>query len=157
MTLSTGDAFFPFIPMSVVLKEQAALAGINITIEEVPADGYWSDTWMVKPFVTSYWGERHADQALNEIFTCAAVEKGGWNETFWCNEEFDQLLADARAETDFDKRQALFQQAQALLAAEGGTINPFFRLSTRVLNARVQGIQEGFREIYYQNISLLPG
>ena len=140
------------VPMAVVYKEQAIKAGSRVEINQVPADGYWSDTWMVLPFVGSHWGERNADQALNEIFKCGA----NWIEGFWCSEEFDQLLVDARGETDFDKRQALYQQAQLLVSTEAGTINPFFRLSNRILSTRVGGIEPGDRDYYFHLITLGP-
>ena len=138
--------------MAVVYKEQAALAGIRVEISEVPSDGYWSDTWRVMPFVGSHWGERNADQALSEIFSCASTN----NETYYCSEEFDQLLLDARSELDFDKRQALFQAAQVMVREESGVINPFFRLSNRILSTRVGGIDPGDRDYYFHLITVGP-
>ena len=52
---------------------------------------------------------------MKELFSCDSRN----NYPGWCNEEFDQLLADASAELDFDKRKELYAQAQ-ILASEGG-------------------------------------
>jgi len=134
--LFTSDIYPALIPMAVVYKEQAAEAGINVEIKQVPADGYWSKHWLVDPFMTCAWGERTADQVLNEVYRCGVP----WNETYWCNEEFDQLLDDARKELDLAKRTELYQMAQQLIADEGGAIIPFFVNTIAVSEARVKGI-----------------
>lgn len=151
VVLSVGEANPWIVPMAVVYKEQAIEAGIRVEINQVPADGYWSDTWMVLPFVGSHWGERHADQALTEIFRCDVRN----NESFWCNEEFDQLLVDARGEIDFDKRVELYQRAQVLVTEESGAINPFFRQENRVLAAHIGGINPEFRTYRFWKITVL--
>jgi len=132
--VSAIDSFM--IPISVVYKEQAAKAGINIEIKQVPSDGFWNNVWMVEPFVGTHWGQRPADQILNEGFRCNA----SWNETSWCNQEFEVVLDDARAELDLTKRTELYQKAQKMLADEGGAIIFFFKNEIDVMNARVKGI-----------------
>lgn len=124
------------IPMSVVYKEQAAKAGINVEIKQVPSDGFWSKYWMVEPFVGTAWGQRPADQILNEAFRCEA----SWNETRWCDEEFEGMLDDARAELDLTKRTELYQDVQQMLVDEGGAIIFMFKNEIDVMNARVKGI-----------------
>ena len=132
--VSDIDSFM--IPIAVVYKEQAAKAGINVEIKQVPADGFWDQAWMVQPFCGSHWGQRPADQILNEAFRCEA----SWNETFWCDEVFEQLLDDARKELDLAKRTELYQRAQQLLADEGGEIVFLFKNEIDVMTARVKGM-----------------
>jgi peptide/nickel transport system substrate-binding protein len=132
--VSDIDAFL--IPMAIVYKEQAAKAGIDVEIKQVPADGYWDDPWMVEPFTGSHWGQRPADQILNEAFRCEA----SWNETFWCVEEFEQMLDDARKELDLAKRTELYHKVQQVLADEGGEIVFFFKNEIDVMSNRVKGM-----------------
>jgi peptide/nickel transport system substrate-binding protein len=132
--VSDIDAFM--IPMAVVYKEQAAKAGINVEIEQVPSDDFWSEYWMVEAFVGTHWGQRPADQILNEAFRCGAT----WNETYWCNETYEQLLDDARKELDLAKRIELYQKAQQVLVDDGGAIIPFFKNEIDIMNARVKGL-----------------
>ncbi|MCX7790948.1 MAG: ABC transporter substrate-binding protein, partial [Chloroflexaceae bacterium] len=68
VTLYTSSIDTYMIPMTVAYKEMAAEAGINVTIKQESADGYWNDIWMQVPFCCSSWGERQADQVLNEVF-----------------------------------------------------------------------------------------
>jgi peptide/nickel transport system substrate-binding protein len=142
--LFTADIYAELVPMAVVYKEQAAKAGINVEIRQVPSDGYWSKYWMVEPFMVSAWGQRPADQVLNEVYRCEA----SWNETYWCNEEFEQLLDDARQELDLAKRTELYHRAQQLTADEGGAIIPFFLNIIEVMNAQVKG----FPAIHWDDI-----
>ena len=132
--VSDIDAFM--IPMAGVYKEQAAQAGINVEIKQVPSDDFWSEYWMVKALVGTHWGQRPADQILNEAFRCGAA----WNETYWCNETYEQLLDDARKELDLARRIELYQKAQQVLVDEGGAIIPFFTNEIDIMNARVKGI-----------------
>ncbi len=140
VTLYTSSIDSAMIPLSVAYKEMAALAGINVTIQQVSADGYWNDIWMQMPFCNSSWGERQADQVLNEVYRSGA----SWNETFWSNARFDGLLDEARRELDFEKRKALYQQAQQLLADEGGAIIPFFTDDLSAAHKRVRGVDQRY-------------
>lgn len=136
VTLYTSDIDVNMIPMTVLYKEMAAEAGIIVNIQQESADGYWNDIWMQKPFCCSSWGERTADQVLNEVYRSGA----SWNETFWSNAEFDGLLDQARQQLDYAQRKALYQQAQQLLADDGGAIIPFFTDILSVAHTRVKNI-----------------
>jgi peptide/nickel transport system substrate-binding protein len=61
-------------------------------------------------------------------------------------EEFDQLLADASAELDFDTRVELYAQAQILASQEAGWLNPVFFTAIDVFNSRVKGVTRNFTE-----------
>jgi len=76
---------------------------------------------MQKDAVTTRWNERPADQALNEIYLSTAK----WNESYYKDDAFDALLAQARQELDFDKRRALYIQAQEHLWETAGTLIPY--------------------------------
>jgi len=138
VTLYTSDMVTEWNPMAEIYQQQAAQAGINVTIETAAADGYYTDTWMVQPFVMTNWNERAADQALNEIYRGG----GSWNESYWNVPEFDALLDAAASEPDFDARQQHYLDAQKMLHDEGGTIIPFFVNLIRVQKACVENIPE---------------
>ncbi|MGR3699046.1 MAG: ABC transporter substrate-binding protein, partial [Roseovarius sp.] len=129
--VSALDPTWPVI--GVAFQEQAARAGIRVNLINAAADGYWSNVWMKKDAFSTSWGERPADQALNEAFHSTAK----WNETFYSNSKFDQLLETARAELDFKRRRALYIEAQEYLAMNSGTIIPFHVTQLVVLSNRV--------------------
>ncbi len=128
--LFISDVCSDWTPLAEVYQQQLAAIGVNIEIKVVPSDGFWTDAWMVEPFVATCWGERPADQILNEAFRSGAV----WNETFQANAEFDALLDQARNELDFEARKAAYQAAQELIWLEGGAMIPYhgqgFRATT---------------------------
>ena len=131
--VSSLDPSWPVI--GVAYQEQAARAGIRVNVVNAAADGYWSTVWMKKPSFATSWGERPADQALNEAFQSASK----WNETHYANAKFDRLLEASRAELDFEKRRALYIKAQKLLAETSGTLIPFHVTQLVVLSNRVTG------------------
>ncbi len=104
-------------------REQLAKAGIELEVVREPNDGYWSNVWMKKPFVGSYWGGRPtADLMLSVAYRSDAP----WNETFWKRPEFDRLLDRARGELDVEKRRELYWEAQRMIWEDGGEIIPVF-------------------------------
>ncbi|UTW13662.1 ABC transporter substrate-binding protein [Marinobacterium rhizophilum] len=136
ITISSADNEPEFIRMIEVYQQQAAKAGIRVKLNMVPSDGYWSDVWMKDPAVASRWSQRPADQIMNEAFRSTAA----WNESFYNNAEFDQLLDQARSELDFDKRKAHYAQLQQTLWQDGGALIPYHLNQTRVLRSAVSGV-----------------
>ena len=136
--LYTADICADWTALTEIYQQQAAQVGIDVNITTVSSDGFWTEAWMVQPFVMTCWNERTADQALNEIYRGG----GAWNESFWNVPEFDALLDAARAETDFDARRENYLDAQVMLHEEGGTIIPYFSNLIRIQKACVEGIPD---------------
>ncbi len=130
------DSLWPV--MLEVYQAQAAEAGITVNIVQAPADGFWVDTWLVEPWVTTLWGERPAAQILNEAWRSGA----SWNETYWNNEEFDGLLDDAAGELDFEKRKDIYAELQNILFETGGAFIPFHINATRAYSTCLAGVQD---------------
>lgn len=122
--LSAADAAFAgAVDAGVLFQNSAAGAGITLKVNRVPNDGYWSDVWMQHPFSAVYWGGRPTEDAM---FTTAYAAGASWNDTFWENERFNELLAAARAELDQDKRRQMYYEMQAICSDDGGAIIPMF-------------------------------
>ena len=122
--------------LTEIYQQQAAQAGIDVNIQIVSADGFWTEQWMVEPFVITCWNGRLADTALNEIYRGG----GSWNESYWNVPEFDALLDAARAETDPEVRREHFLAAQKMLHEDGGTLIPYYLDLIRVQKACIDGI-----------------
>jgi peptide/nickel transport system substrate-binding protein len=78
---------------------------------------------MQHPFSAVYWSGRVVEDAM---FTTTYSSGASWNDTFWSNERFDQLLVTARAELDEDKRREMYYEMQVILNEDGGAIIPMF-------------------------------
>ena len=124
LELSVSDAAFGgAVDAGVLMSEKSAAAGINLKVTREPSDGYWSNVWMKKPFVASYWGGRPTEDWM---FSTAYKSGVNWNESFWENARFDELLAAARSELDNDKRREMYVEMQGLVRDEGSTVIPMF-------------------------------
>jgi len=104
-------------------REQAAAAGIEITINQVPNDGYWSNVWMQHGWCASYWSGRPTEDWM---FSQGYADDSSWNETFWKNDRFNMLLRAARAELDEAKRRDMYWEMQAIVRDDGGALTPLF-------------------------------
>jgi peptide/nickel transport system substrate-binding protein len=124
VSLSAADAAFPgAVDAAVLFQASAAAAGIEVQVNRVPNDGYWSDVWMEDPFSAVYWGGRPVEDAM---FSTAYAAGASWNDTFWENERFNELLVRARAELDEDARRDMYWEMQELVNMDGGAIIPMF-------------------------------
>ncbi|WP_372890875.1 ABC transporter substrate-binding protein [Rhodosalinus sp.] len=124
VTLAASDgAFGGAVDAAVLLQESAAEAGIELTVNRRPADGYWSNVWMQEPFFTGYWnGRPTADWMFSLVYASGAA----WNETNWQNERFNALLGQARTELDADLRAEMYHEMQAICRDDGGAMIPMF-------------------------------
>jgi len=118
--LSAADAAYPgAVDASILMKEHAARAGIDINVVREPNDAYWDNVWMKKPWIASYWGGR---PTCDWMFSQAYARRSNWNDTFWSHERFDILLLQGRGELDPAKRAEIYGEMQAILRDEGGAI-----------------------------------
>ena len=123
VTLYAGDIYVGGVDGAVLYKEHAAKAGINLKVERVPTDGYWSEVWNVKPFCVSFWSGRATEDLM---FSTAFAADSAWNETKWTHERFNKLLVEARAQLDVAKRREMYVEMQRLVRDEGGLVAPVF-------------------------------
>lgn len=122
--LSASDAaFVGAVDAAVLYQTSAKAAGINLTPKREPKDGYWSDVWMKKDFAAVYWSGRPVeDQMFSTAYKCGAP----WNDSFWCNDRFEELMVKARSELDEDKRREMYWEMQDIVSNQGGVVIPMF-------------------------------
>ncbi|SHJ57010.1 ABC transporter substrate-binding protein [Aureimonas altamirensis] len=137
--LSVSDNGFPgSVDAAQLFRNSASAAGIDITVNRVPSDGYWDEVWMKKPFCASNWSVRPTVDAMLSLILQTGAP---WNETYWSNPAFDQLIISARAELDETKRKAIYHDAQVILAQEAGELIPIFVDQQNASTDRIQGIK----------------
>ena len=122
--LSASEAAGPGgLDLALLLQESAKASGIAVNLVREPADGYWSNVWLKKPFMVSFWNGR---ETTDMMLTLGYSLESGWNESHFLREDFDAKLAEARALLDFDKRREIYWDLQRMLNEEGGSIIPIF-------------------------------
>ncbi len=127
-------AFEGAVEAAALFQESAAKAGITVTINRAPDDGYWSNVWLVKPFCGSYWGGRPTeDWIFSQIYSKGA----DWNESRWDNARFNELLVQARAELDTAKRREMYVEMQRLCNEDCGSVIPIFMAYTHAASSKI--------------------
>ncbi|MEO0821320.1 MAG: ABC transporter substrate-binding protein [Pseudomonadota bacterium] len=117
------SAFGGAVDAGQLYQEAAGKAGINIKVVQEPNDGYWSNVWLKKPWVGSYWGGRPTeDWMFSQVYSSGA----DWNETKWENERFNQLLKEGRSTIDDAKRREIYVEMQRIVHDDGGAVIPVF-------------------------------
>jgi len=60
------------------------------------------------------------------MFSTAYKCGASWNDSYWCNDRFDELMIKARSELDEDKRRQMYYEMQDIVANQGGVVIPMF-------------------------------
>ena len=122
--IKVADSVFSgAVDMCVLYAEQAKAAGIDIKVNRVPSDGYYSDVWLKEPWCCVQWGARPTPDVM---YSLAYKDDAAWNESRWQNERFNELLLQAKAELDNDRRAEMYREMATLARNDGGTLIPFF-------------------------------
>lgn len=135
--------------LAVVLKEQWAEAGIDVNVIVVDESTYYGSdnpdqNWLGATLGITGWGSRPYPQFyLDVMLKCNAQ----WNESHFCDAEFDRLATLAGATLDEEERIAAYQDIQKLLIERGPAIIPYF-------SAEGGAIRDGFSGF---NLKAFPG
>jgi peptide/nickel transport system substrate-binding protein len=122
-----------------LFRVSAAKAGITVQVDREPADGYWDNVWMKKPwYASSTTGRATVDLMLTTFYASGAP----WNETFWKRPDFDKLLGTARGELDPVKRKQMYHELQLMIHDDGGIIIPMFNNWIDAASTRVRGYHQ---------------
>ena len=118
----------------LLFAEQARKAGIEITVNKAPSDGYWSNVWNKEPFCITLWVARPTPDM---IFSAAYASGVDWNESQFSSEKFDQMLVAARSELDEAKRAEMYREMQQIVRDDGNSIVPMFQNQVFALSSKV--------------------
>ncbi len=134
---ASNAAFEGAVDAAQLFQASASAAGININVIQEPADGYWSNVWLKKPFCACYWSGRATEDWMFSTSYEAGVP---WNDSQWDEKDsarFQELLLTARAELDTDRRREQYTEMQQILRDEGGVLVPMFANYVQAVNNRI--------------------
>ncbi len=124
VTLATkNDQAEPEIAQT--LKELAAPAGFDITLDITDPGGYWDRWTEVDLGITSWTHRPLATMVLPLAYTKESI--GAWNETRWYDDEFTDLLHQAEATLDVDARREIMCQMEDIMQERGPIGNSFWK------------------------------
>jgi peptide/nickel transport system substrate-binding protein len=135
--LRTSEVAFPgAVDAAQLYAQQAAAAGIDIQVQREPGDGYWTEVWNNQPFCASYWGGRPTQDSM---YSTAYISGADWNDTRFFRDDFDNIIFEARAELDDNRRAELYREAAMMVRDDGGLILPMFNDFLDARREEVQG------------------
>jgi peptide/nickel transport system substrate-binding protein len=126
------------VDMASVLQEYGARIGLELAVNRVPADGYWSTHWLKHPMG---FGNTNPRPTADLIFSLFYKSDAEWNESGWRNPRFDALLVQARGETDEARRRAMYWEMQGLVRDHCGVAIPIFITLIDGFDRRIGGLQ----------------
>ena len=125
--------------ISLMAQVNAAKIGFDLQIKKVPADGYWGAVWMKEPINVVNWFMRPTANAQMAVQFAPGAP---WNDTFWNNERMGELLTLSLAETNPDKRHALYCEMQTLIHEGSGMVIPAFTNVNDGVASNLMGIPQ---------------
>jgi peptide/nickel transport system substrate-binding protein len=125
--------------LAVVLKNQWADVGVDVNVIVEPESVYYGeDGWLEVDLGITGWGSRPYPQFyLDVMLVCGAK----WNESHFCDEEFDQLVQIAGTSVDENERIQAYADIQRLLIERGPVIIPYFFAQFAAIKDTFEGFQ----------------
>jgi len=133
----TSPAALYSVEMALMLQQAGQKIGLNLDIKRMPADGYWSNHWMKSQVG---FGNINPRPSADALFTQFFKSDAAWNESGWKNDQFDQLLVAARAETNEAKRKQMYADMQVLVHNQSGIGIPLFLASLDGHSKKLKGL-----------------
>jgi len=125
------------VDMCLLLQREASKIGLNVEVQKVSTDGYWSSVWLKAPLCVAAWNMR---PTANAMLSIAYHSEAAWNESRWKDSHFDQLLVASRGETDPKTRQQMYCDMQEMVYSGAGTIIPVHRAFVGAHKSSVKGL-----------------
>ncbi len=126
------------IDMAMVVQQAGAEVGMNLKVERVPSDGYWSNYWLQSPV---HFGNINPRPTPDILFSLLYASDAPWNESHYKSERFDQMMVEARGSLDEEKRTAIYWEMQEMVANEAGTIIPTYISNVDGISSRLHGLR----------------
>lgn len=136
--LVTSEAAPSAVELCMLLQQAGVEIGMNIELQRVPADGYWSNYWLKAPFHVGHINPRPTPDTL---FSLLYASNAPWNESQYRSEKFDHMLVEARAELDFARRKEIYDEMQVMVSNEAGTAIPVYMSIIDGVSSRVKGLR----------------
>ncbi len=124
--------------MAVAFQQMAKKTGIVIDVEMIDISRYWTDYDFKAPFIASNWGGRGTINASLKPYYYTA---GSSNEAHYSNPVLDKIFDQAESESNFEKRKALYGQAQQIISDACVTIIPYYKNFYSVATPKVHGLK----------------
>jgi peptide/nickel transport system substrate-binding protein len=135
------------------LKEDAAVAGFNITLKTMPASQYW-DGWTEWNLGITWWSHRPLAPMLLPL--AYIKDDNGefvpWNESRWADDEFTGLLRQAEKTLDLEARREICGKLEQIQRDRGSVLIAFYMNVWKIYTKQVKAVDPSPEEfaIFYE-------
>jgi peptide/nickel transport system substrate-binding protein len=125
--IAVGTGWPDIVSYAEILKEDAAAAGFNITVNTMPNSQYW-ELWTEVDLGVTPWTHRPLGTMILNLAYTADSEGNpvAWNESRWVDDEFSQLLEEANGTLDVEARRQLFCDLEQIQMDRGSIGIPYW-------------------------------
>jgi peptide/nickel transport system substrate-binding protein len=125
--ISVGTGWPDIVSYAEILKEDAAPAGFNITLNTMPNSQYW-EQWTEVDLGVTPWTHRPLGTMILNLAYVADSEGNpvAWNESRWVDDEFSQLLTQANGTVDVEARRQIFCDLEQIQMDRGSVGIPYW-------------------------------
>jgi peptide/nickel transport system substrate-binding protein len=137
---------------ATVLQDQLTAVGVEVKLNQVQST-YFEGAYKDRSYdMVIYGGGDYASEpsSVNPITGCDDWTPNGANNGYYCNEELDQVLAQANAEVDPSARAELYQQAAAIENADPSQMWLYSPDTVYGVSERVEGFVPGSVQTFYE-------
>ncbi|WP_296741182.1 ABC transporter substrate-binding protein [Mesorhizobium sp.] len=131
-----SDAATSSIDMATILQRSGATIGLDLDVQRVPSDGYWSNYWLKAPI---HFGNINPRPTPDILFSLLYQSAAPWNESHYKSDKFDSMLVEARGMLDDKKRTEIYWALQEMVSNEAGTIIPAYIADIDGVSNKVKG------------------
>ena len=138
LAISVGNTDGPWHQaVCEALRDQLKEAGINLTVNVMPATKFW-EIWDKVPFGATSWGHR----PLGTMVLAQAYRTGvPWNETHFSDPDFDKALSEAESSINVADRKAKMAKVEKILQDAAVMVQPLWRPVYSLASAKVRGFK----------------
>jgi peptide/nickel transport system substrate-binding protein len=142
VNLAVGSEWTDIVRYAEVLKQDAAPAGIRITIQTMPTAQYW-EKWTEVDLGITPWTHRPLGTMVPNLAYVADDEGNpvSWNETRWVDKEFSALLKEASGTLDVEKRRQLFCRLEEIQMTRGSIGIAYWMNTWMCPNKRLKNVR----------------
>jgi len=131
-----SEAATSSIDIATIIQRAGATIGLDLDVQRVPSDGYWSNYWTKAPI---HFGNINPRPTPDILFSLLYQSAAPWNESHYQSEKFDGMLIEARGMLDEKKRTEIYWAMQEMVSNEAGTIIPAYIADIVGVSNKVKG------------------
>lgn len=135
------------VESATLFAEQARGAGVEITVEKVPADTYFGDKYLSYTLAQTTW----ATQPITDFWDLGCLPSSPFNETHWDNKEFISLFETAQSTVDAAVREEVMHEAQKVFFEDSGYLIWGEPMTTDATTAEVHDISTDVGHLGFYN------